>query len=139
MEDYSKYLVKQYKYWGVYVHSNQSYLGRCVVWCDRDDALQLTDATKEEQEELFVILNELRAAAERAFQSDWLNFSFLGNRDRHLHAHFVPRYATDREFAGAVFTDERWGHHYKKPEEHFVTSPEILEQVRLKMKECLEV
>lgn len=137
MEDYSKMLIKQYKYWGVYVHGNQSYLGRCVVWCDREDALQLTDANNQEQEELFMILNELKVASEKAFLSEWFNFSFLGNETRHLHCHFVPRYSNDREFEGSVFRDERWGHHYKKPTENFATSPEILESVRLKMVEAL--
>lgn len=38
-EDFSKNLVKGYKYWEIYVHENQGYLGRCVVWemGDRDN------------------------------------------------------------------------------------------------------
>jgi len=137
MEDYSKMLIKQYKDWGVYVHGDQSYLGRCVVWCDREDALQLTDASKEEQEELFLILNELQRASEKAFGGEWFNFSFLGSYDRHLHCHFIPRYSSDKEFEGVIFSDERWGHHYKNPNIQFKTSPEILESVRLKMIEVL--
>ena len=60
MEDkFSSILVKEYKHWAVYVHENQGYLGRCVIWCKRENALDLTDATQEEQNELFIILKDL--------------------------------------------------------------------------------
>lgn len=136
IQDYSKFLVKQYKYWGVYVHENQSYLGRCVVWCDREDALQLTDATKEEQEELFEILRELKKASEEAFGGEWFNFAFLGNEMHHLHGHFIPRYSTEREFEGVTFKDKRWGHNYRTDRE-FVTPSEVLESIRLRMAQHL--
>jgi len=35
-------------------------LGRCVVWCKREDALDLTDVTPEEQSELFLVLRDLK-------------------------------------------------------------------------------
>jgi diadenosine tetraphosphate (Ap4A) HIT family hydrolase len=138
MSDYSKFLIKRYKNWSVFVHGNQSYLGRCVVWCDREDAIQLTDANSEEQEELFIILKELKFASEKAFGGEWFNFSFLGNAEPHLRAHFIPRYSSHKDFEGEVFKDERWGHHYKKPNDNFVTTPEVLEKIRLKMKEHLD-
>ncbi len=75
-KDFSKLLVKDYKYWLVNVHENQGCLGRCVVWCKRSNALDLADATKEEREELFKILKELRKACESLFQSDWFNYAF---------------------------------------------------------------
>lgn len=134
MTDYSKFLVKQYKHWGVYVHENQSYLGRCVVWCDREDAVQLTDANKEEQEELFIIIKELKGASEKAFQGEWFNYSFLGNETHHLHGHFIPRYSSEKVFEGVTFVDTLWGHNYKT-DKSFITTPEILEKIRLKMKE----
>src|SRR3990167_6753862 len=112
-EDFSKNLVKGYRYWEIYVHENQGYLGRCIVWCKREDALDLADATLDEQKELILILGELREAVKRAFQADWLNYSFLGNETQHLHGHVVPRYASSREFEGMTFTDKEWGHNYK--------------------------
>ncbi|MFC1732902.1 HIT family protein [candidate division KSB1 bacterium] len=137
MTDYSKFLVKQYKHWGVYVHENQSYLGRCVIWCDREDAIQLTDASKEEQEELFIIIKELKKASEDAFEGEWFNFSFLGNETHHLHGHFVPRYSSKKVFEGATFVDELWGHNYKT-DKSFATPPDVLEKIRLRMKEHLD-
>ena len=91
-EDFSKSLIKDYKYWTIYVHGNQGYLGRCVIWCKRENALDLTEATPEEREELFIILNNLREALLKVFHPDWLNYAFLGNSMRHLHCHLIPRY-----------------------------------------------
>jgi len=132
MIDYSKLLIKQYKYWGVYIHGNQSYLGRCVVWCDREDAVHLTDATKDEQLELFQVLNDLQEASVKAFQGEWFNFSFLGNETNHLHGHFIPRYSSEKEYEGVLFKDELWGHNYKT-DKSFVTPPEVLLKIQQKM------
>jgi diadenosine tetraphosphate (Ap4A) HIT family hydrolase len=137
MEDFSKYKIKDYKYWSIYIHQNQDYLGRCVVWCNRKNALDLTDATVEEQNELFFVLNELRSAVQKIFQPDWLNYAFLGNDTRHLHGHFIPRYAKPKEFEGVIFKDERYGHNYKTDHDFF-TSTEVIEKIRLKIKEALE-
>lgn len=138
MKTDSNVLVKEYTYWLVNVHENQGYLGRCVVWCKREDALDLADATDAEQKELFTILFDLREATKRAFQADWFNYAFLGNDTLHLHGHIVPRYSSPREFEGVVFVDELWGHNYKTDHD-FVTSPEILEKVILKLKEELHI
>ena len=109
MSDFSKYKIKDYKYWHVSVHPAQGYLGQCVIWCKREDALDLADATSMEREELFILLQELRGASKKLFQAEWFNYSFLGNSTRHLHGHFMPRYSSPREFAGKVFVDKEWG------------------------------
>lgn len=137
MKDYSKFLVKDYKHWLVNVHENQGYLGRCIVWCKREDALDLADATEAEQKELITILGELREATKRAFQTDWFNYAFLGNDTRHLHGHFVPRYSSPREFEGITFTDDRCGRNYRTNHD-FVTFPEVLDAVRDKLKAELQ-
>lgn len=133
MEDYSRFLVKDYSLWSVSVHQNQGYLGRCIVWCKREDALDLADATEDEQRELIKVLGELGEASKQAFQADWFNYAFLGNETRHLHGHFVPRYSSSRVFEGVTFTDEKWGHNYKT-DHSFVTPPEVLEAIKLKLK-----
>jgi len=135
-EDFSKNLVKEYKRWSIYVHENQGYLGRCVVWCKREDAFDLADATPEEQSELFLVLRDLREAAKQVFQPDWFNYSFLGNETRHLHGHFIPRYAKPKTFMGIVFEDKLYGHNYKTNHD-FKTSPELLLAVRDKYREVL--
>jgi len=135
-EDFSKNLVKGYKHWEIYVHENQGYLGRCVVWCKRDDALDLADATPEEQSELFLVLRDLREATKKVFQPDWFNYSFLGNETRHLHGHFIPRYAKTKTFMDIVFEDKLYGHNYKT-DHGFKTSAELLAEVKDKLKSVL--
>ena len=136
-EDFSKNLVKGYKHWEIYVHENQGYLGRCVVWCKRENALDLADATPEEQSELFLILRDLREAAQKVFQPDWFNYSFLGNETRHLHGHFIPRYAKPKTFNDIVFEDKLYGHNYKT-DHSFQTSLELLLAVRDRYREVLK-
>ncbi|MEK7543114.1 MAG: HIT domain-containing protein [Patescibacteria group bacterium] len=131
-EDFSKNLVKEYKHWTVYVHDNQGYLGRCIIWCKREDAFDLTDAIPEEQKELFLVLKDLREIAKNAFQPDWFNYSFLGNETRHLHGHFIPRYAKPKIFMDVVFEDKLYGHNYKT-DHNFVTPEAVLRAVRDKL------
>ena len=135
-EDFSKNLVKGYKHWEIYVQENQGYLGRCVVWCKRADALDLADATPEEQSELFLVLRDLREATKKVFQPDWFNYSFLGNETRHLHGHFIPRYAKTKTFMDIVFEDKLYGHNYKT-DHGFKTSAELLAEVKDKLKSVL--
>lgn len=137
MKDYSKYLIKDYNYWLVNIAKFQSYLGRCVIYCKRKDAVELGDATKEEQEELFLVINEMKATLQKAFQPDWYNYSFLGNETRHLHGHLVPRYEEKREFNSTTFRDEMWGHHYVT-DRNFMISDEILMAIKERIKENLK-
>ena len=134
--DYSANLIKEYSLWEVYVHENQGYLGRCVIVCKREDALDLTQATSEEQLELFLILQNLKKASEKLFQPDWFNYAFLGNEFRHLHGHFIPRYAKLRIFNDVQFEDKLYGHNYKT-DKSFKTSSNLLASIRDGYREIL--
>lgn len=136
MTDFEKLKIKEYKYWEVFVAENQSYLGRCVVWCKRDDAEDVTDATQDEWNELLEVLRGLRVAVKEAFDADRFNYSFLGNATRHFHGHFVPRYENEREFEGVVFKDWNWGSNFSTDRD-FVTSDEVREKIRKKIAEAL--
>lgn len=136
MGDFSKYKIKGYKYWSIFLHQNQSYLGRCVVWCNREDALDLVNATPEEQQELFIVLKELGDAIKKAFRPDWLNYAFLGNEMRYLHGHFIPRYEKPTKFEGTAFEDKLYGYNYKT-DHSFICPAEVVEKIRLKIKESL--
>lgn len=136
MENFLKYKIKDYKFWSIFIHQNQGYLGRCVIWCNRENALDLADATNEEQKELFIILNKLGTALQKTFQPDWLNYAFLGNETKHLHGHLIPRYAKPKEFEGIMFTDELYGHNYRTDHD-FKTSDEVVEKIRLKIRDAL--
>lgn len=136
--DYSKFLIKEYRHWLINIHQNQSYLGRCVVWCKREDAVDMAHATREEQEELFDVLRELKNACSAAFQPDWFNYAFLGNDARHLHGHFIPRYATPKELFGMTFEDKLYGHNYRT-DHGFVTPEPVLLEIQNLLKKHLNV
>lgn len=127
--DYSIYKIKDYKYWEVNIHENQGYLGRCVIWCKRADALDLSEATPEEYQELLQIIKEIKNALTKAFQPDWFNYALLGNEMRHLHCHLIPRYAAPRMFAGVQFVDELYGHNYKTNHD-FKVSEEVMQKIK---------
>lgn len=129
MEDFSKYIIKEYKYWEVSIKINQTYLGSCIIWCKRENALDLTDATKEEREELFLILKKVKEELTKIFQPNWFNYSFLGNETRHLHCHLIPRYSESREFEGVKFEDKLFGRNWKT-DHVFSISEDILEKIR---------
>ena len=136
-KDYSKFLIKDYKYWMINIHENQGNLGRCVVWCKRVDAFDMTDATPDEQAELFIVLKELKKACHGVFQPDWFNYAFLGNETKHLHGHFIPRYAKSRNFMNMTFEDKLYGHNYKT-DHSFVTPEPILLEIQKRLKTALE-
>src|SRR4051812_49058302 len=136
MNEFEKFKIKDFQYWTLSVHENQGYLGRCIIWCKRENANDLTEATVEEREELFSILKDLKLALEKAFQANWMNYSFLGNNVRHLHCHVLARYSTEREFGGMIFKDERWGKSYRT-DVNFKIPAELIEKIRLKISESL--
>lgn len=136
MGSFSKYKIKDYQYWSISLHPNQGFLGRCIVWCKRERALDLTDATPEEQKELFIILKELEKALTDIFQPDLLNYAFLGNEMHHLHGHVIPRYAQDKKFEEFTFTDKLYGHNYQT-DSNFSIPPEVIEKIRLEIKTAL--
>ena len=130
--DFSVLLVKEYQYWSVYLHENQGYLGRCVIWCKRENAIDLPDATATEQAELYLILKKVRSAVARAFGPDWFNYAFFGNETPHLHCHFIPRYAHSRNFAGMAFEDHHWGHDYRT-DPTFITPQTVLAAIKAEL------
>ena len=136
-KDYSKNIVKEYTHWTVYVHENQGYLGRCVIWCKRDGAFDLTDAIDDERNELHIILKDLRAASIKCFNPDWFNYVFLGNETRHLHCHLVPRYATPRIFMETKFGDALYGHNFQI-DHRFITPENILQAIKSQMIKTLD-
>lgn len=135
-EDFSKNLVKEYLHWSIYVYENQGYLGRCVIWCKREDALDMIDATDDEQKELFLVLKELQRACKECFNPDWFNYAFLGNEIRHLHGHFIPRYKEGKTFMGITFNDTLWGYNYKT-DHSFNTPEELLQEVKNRLRTSL--
>jgi len=135
-KDYSIYLIKQYKHWGVYIHEYQNYLGRCVIWCDREEAEHFTDATQDELIELQQICTDLQNVMNSMFLPDWYNFAMLGNETPHLHCHFIPRYSRIIEKFGYKFIDKQFGHNWKT-DKSFVVKEETLQKIKKSIKQAL--
>lgn len=135
-KDYSKQIVKNYKFWSLQVHSNQGYLGRCVIMCLRSDAEDYADMTDDEHEELLFVIKEAKRAISKAFSPDWFNYSFLGNEVRRLHGHIVPRYGRPVTFKGFIFDDKLYGKHYSTDHD-FVIPDKILFAIRDEIKKYI--
>jgi len=130
-------LIKDFKFWSVFIAKNQILPGKCVIWCKRENALDPADATPEEWLEVYLIIKALKGTVLELYKADWFNYTFLGNSTQHLHMHFVPRYKTERIVHGMRFIDKDWGREYKVDPE-FSISTEILQDIKCEMSKRLE-
>jgi len=120
--------VKNYEFWNLQLHTNQYYLGRCIVKLNRH-AVDITEMSQKERQELFtIIVPEVKEALDELFGPDFYNYASLGNSSRHLHFHIIPRYSSKREFAGRTFKDENWDSHWK-PDYDTDISQEVLQEI----------
>lgn len=127
-EQFDRLKVKEFKQWVVHLSPNQSYLG----WCDISLKRHLEDifeVTREEAEELVVIVEKIKKAIRASFHNDIFNYTSLGNRGRHVHLHLVPRYSEPVEFSGQNFVDARWGQNYSPYDKSFNVSREITNKI----------
>ena len=116
-----------FDHWNLYLHADQSYLGRCYLWAVRPDAIDFVDMSDEEWQEFRLISQNLRKTLIALFAPDLFNYAALGNITRHLHFHFIPRYATARAFKGIQFMDCEWGSHYS-PQDKKILLPLTVRQ-----------
>lgn len=108
-EKYKPLILKEYRHWRLYLHENQSALGRTYLWAKREDADDLLRATDEELLEFKQACLEVEQALKKTFSPDRLNFEFLANEAHHLHGHIIPRYVSERQFGGLEFVDHNYG------------------------------
>jgi len=127
-EEYKKFFIKEYTFWRIELHSNQCYLGRCLIILNRHTE-NLFDITTNEKDELFTIGSILNNALLKGFNPNILNYSSLGNDMRHLHLHIIPRYKNPVTFADTIFTDERWGHNPSPYNKNFEISDEVYNKI----------
>lgn len=101
-------VIEERPLWRLAVNRNQDLLGKSMVVLRRD-CTAVIDVLPSEWESLHAELRRLVPALRRIFQPDQFNFAFLMNLDAQVHLHVIPRYATPREWEGAVFNDVHWG------------------------------
>lgn len=140
--DYNQLKIKSYKYWELFLHENQCYLGRVFVLLKDESAKNVEDflaINEEVREEFFMIGDKVKSALKILFQPDRMNYAALSNTSPKIHVHLVPRYKESREFAGTTFVDIRWGKNYAPYDKSFVTEIQILLKIRDALKEQLEI
>ena len=137
-EKYQQFLIKEFKHWRLYLHQNQSAIGRTYLWAIREDAQSFPRKSLDESAELDVAILQVENAINSLWQPDLYNYEFLGNETVHLHGHIVPRYSSRRQFAGIEFDDPNFGARFV-PKRGVDYPPEVLFQIRDTIKEALNV
>lgn len=129
--DYDQLKIKSYKYWDVYLHENQCYLGRVFVLLrDETGVEDFLSIEGEVRDEFFKIGEELKRALKELFQPDKMNYAALSNTSPRIHVHLVPRYKDSREFNGFTFEDARFGKNYAPYDKSFQLEMDILLKIR---------
>ena len=129
-------LIKRYRLWSLLIHRNQHYLGRSILSLNRH-IVDLFDTTKEEREELFSIMKDVREVFKKLFSPDLFNYASLGNNVEHLHLHIIPRYKKKRVFQGFEFFDENWGRNYKPYDVDACPNKEIVDAIKEEIESIL--
>lgn len=129
--DYEKLKIKSYKYWDLYLHENQCYLGRVFVQLKDETGFDdFLDIQGDVREEFFQIGQNLKKALKTLFKPDKMNYAALSNTSPVIHMHIIPRYKESREFGGVIFKDTRWGQNYAPYDRSFVIDEAILFKIR---------
>jgi diadenosine tetraphosphate (Ap4A) HIT family hydrolase len=128
--DYEADLLRQYENGGVYLHENQTYLGRSYISLARDGEVDpFTDTTPDEQSELLVVVSGLKTALNKLYQPNLLNYANLRNTWKHCHWHVIPRYNSERVVLGHAFEDPNWGKNYA-PYPDFPVPDDVYEKIK---------
>lgn len=137
--DYEKLKIKSFKYWDLYLHENQCYLGRSFVQLkDKNGIEDFLDIKGDVCEEFFRIGQSIKKALKILFKPDKMNYAALSNTSPVIHMHLIPRYKDAREFDGVTFKDMRWGQNYAPYDRSFVLDESTLFKIRDILKEKYE-
>jgi len=106
--------------WQIALAPEQSYLGRCYVTLKRHTG-DLADLSSDEILDFKELAENLENALKKSFNATMFNWSCLMNDayqkkkpEPHVHWHFRPRYKEKVSFAGRIFEDSEFGHHYSR-------------------------
>jgi diadenosine tetraphosphate (Ap4A) HIT family hydrolase len=99
--------VRNYRYWTVLLRPAQVTLGSLVL-AAFEPARALADLSRESFTEMGEVVRDIEQALARAVAFDKINYLLLMMVDPDVHFHVIPRYATERSFAGVKFTDPGW-------------------------------
>ncbi len=129
-ENTENLVIASFRFWTLFLHENQSHLGRVYLSATRESAVDFFEMNEEETAEFHLLGNKIVAVLRDLFHPDLMNYASLGNRFRHLHVHFIPRYQGERIFHGVTFFDKKWGQNYAPYDKDFKISEDCLMSVK---------
>lgn len=136
--DYDLLKIKSYKYWDVYLHENQCYLGRTFILLKSDEGVEdFLSIQGKARDEFFLIGQKIKTALNQLFKPDKMNYAALSNTSDKIHVHLIPRYKEKRIFNGVLFKDQRWGQNYAPYDRSFVIEEKLLFAIKNALKEKL--
>jgi diadenosine tetraphosphate (Ap4A) HIT family hydrolase len=137
--DYDQLKIASYKYWDLFLHENQCYLGRVFIQLREDEGVEDFLAIQGTvREEFFLVGDGVKAALKNLFTPDKINYAALSNTSPKIHVHVVPRYREPRHFCGILFDDTRWGTNFAPYDRSFVIEKSVLFNIRDALKEQLK-
>jgi diadenosine tetraphosphate (Ap4A) HIT family hydrolase len=132
-------LIFETKFWKVVIAPDQAYLGRCYVILKRHCG-DLAELENSEWSDFIEIVKKVESALKKSFNATMFNWTCLMNNayrndppNPHVHWHLRPRYNHKVEFAGEVFEDPEFGHHYsreRKQEISDVVKKKIVDRIK---------
>ncbi|MFA6322875.1 MAG: HIT family protein [Candidatus Buchananbacteria bacterium] len=135
--EFDKLKILDGNFWDVFLHQDQTALGRLYFWYKKGETNDLLDAPKEALTEFYDLAGRIKSALAAAFQPDLYNYLSLNNVTSHLHVHLIPRYSKEIELFGLVFDDNSFGKDYQRNSD-FVVNEEILIKIKEKIKDNLK-
>jgi diadenosine tetraphosphate (Ap4A) HIT family hydrolase len=129
-------LVFETPYWKIILMDDQRYLGRFVIVLKRTCG-DLAELNQEEILDFYEVIRKSEALLRKTFNATMFNWTCLMN-DAYLdavpkpqvHWHFRPRYNHLVEFAGEVFKDPNFAHHYlRAPEDERIVSQAVFGEI----------
>ena len=100
-------LVAETECWMVLLRPAQVTLGSLVLLC-KQEATRFGDIGPAASAELHRVVARIERVLTGAFANDKINYLMLMMVDPDVHFHVIPRYASERRYAGIRFTDDAW-------------------------------
>lgn len=138
--DYEQDILRRFDNWSVYLHEDQSYLGRSYIALsrggDNEEMDPFIDTYPEEQEEFHLIVRGLKTVLDELYSPTRLNYANLRNTWHHNHWHVIPRYEGHdsglRIVNGFEFRDLNPGKNYA-PSPKVLVPTDVIAQIQSDM------
>lgn len=104
---YPASMVGDYDHWLVLLRPAQVTLGSLVLIC-KEEASRFGEIGPAASAELHRVTARIEEVLSDAFQNDKINYLMLMMVDPDVHFHVLPRYSSERNFSGMIFSDESW-------------------------------